>query len=96
MLPVGFMPTASKSGMQLVLCSASFLQTGDQNAPSNARHADLDCPFAHAPGAAPLSVFVITLAMPAPEAEVFPSLAPREVSFGPPRLDRVRGPPSLS
>lgn len=100
MLPVGFMPAMDATGAQLKLCSALFSplqdsQLQDTQTPADTQHSDLTCPFAQAGGAAPLTTLPPLVIAFTGSNEIFAPAAQLGISYGPPRIDRVRGPPTL-
>jgi hypothetical protein len=92
MLPVGFMP--SWNGAGITLCSGVVLQQ-DPSQPADSTHSDLTCPFAHAPGAAPLPVLPVLAAFHGQIIDRIEPVAQLQISFSPLRSHRVRGPPVL-
>jgi len=91
-LPVGFMLATQADGLQLAFCSGHLAGHGGHH---NA-HFDPPCPFAQAAVAANIDVpHLDTAAMPGTEQFV-PDRSVAAPLVGPQRIDRIRGPPSLS
>lgn len=106
-LPVGFMLGAGEHGFGMMLCGVSMPVAqehahhhhdgaGDENESTPKHSGGLTCPFAHAALGSPTSFDPLPGAIFARSASIILSDPQRFVSFGPPRLDRVRGPPALS
>ena len=110
-LPVGFMLTADADGLQLAFCpdQAPLVQSLDHAAAGHASHdghstdqkhagAHLDSPCAFAVAALAAVTDVPYLEPVATQAaeQVFPERVVAVPLTGPQRVDRIRGPPSLS
>lgn len=104
MLPVGFMPAAGEQGFGVVLCGVSAPKSdkhahhhhegAEQESASTSKHGGLTCPFAHAALGSPTSFAPLAGAVVTRSTAIALADAQHFVSFGPPRIDRVRGPPT--
>jgi hypothetical protein len=106
-LPVGFMLTTQAGGLALTFCPdrGAIVQGVDHGAMAHAGHGghqqhsghfDPPCPFALAAVAANIDVPQLDTAV-VPAAEQFvPKYSVAVPLAGPQRIDRIRGPPSLS
>jgi hypothetical protein len=110
-LPVGFMLDATQAhGLQLAFCpdQAPIVQSlehgvdhtgehgGEGSQHSGAAHAVTQCPFAVAAVAAVIDIPNLTpIAVQAAE-QILPEHSVAVPLAGPQRIDRIRGPPSLS
>lgn len=110
-LPVGFMLATQADGLQLAFCpdQAPIIQgldhaatshaghlAGGHGGPQHNGHLDPPCPFAVAAVAAVIDVpHLDTVAQQAAE-HILPERVIAVPLAGPPRADRIRGPPSLS
>jgi hypothetical protein len=103
-LPVGFMLATQADGLQLAFCpdQAPIVQghaahVGDSHSgPQHNSHFDPPCPFAVAAVAAVIDVpHLDTVALQAAE-QILPERTVAVPLAGLQRLDRIRGPPSLS
>jgi hypothetical protein len=110
-LPVGFMLAADSDGLQLAFCpdQAPIVQSVDHAASGHAGHdghaadqkhagAHLDSPCAFAVAALAANIDVPYLEPVAAQAaeHVLPERVVAVPLAGPTRVDRIRGPPSLS
>jgi hypothetical protein len=110
-LPVGFMLTADADGLQLAFCpdQAPIVQSVDQAASGHAgheghssdqkhagAHLDSPCAFAVAALAANIDVPYLEPVASQAAAHVLPERVVAVPLAGPYRVDRIRGPPSLS
>lgn len=104
-LPVGFMlATTQADGLQLALCpdQAAIVQghsghEHDHDASQHAgAHGATQCPFAVAAVAAVIDIPHLDPVAPQAAEPVLPECTVAVPLAGPQRIDRIRGPPSLS
>jgi hypothetical protein len=104
-LPVGFMLATQAEGLQLAFCpdQAPIIQSLDHAATDHVGHGtqhnghlDPPCPFAVAAVAAVIDIpHLDPVALQAAE-QIVPERAVAVPLAGPQRIERIRGPPSLS
>jgi hypothetical protein len=104
LVPAGFMLAPVDGRLAFVLCEPGVMAAGHHHHhPGNdlathhdGAHSDPTCPYAQSAGSAPLPTLPVLTAGPIPDRRVAPLAATQTfLTFGPPRQQTSRGPPSL-
>jgi hypothetical protein len=109
MVPAGFMLAPVDGHLGVVLCEPGVMAAGHDHhdhghhhhpgnelAAHHGTHGDPTCPYAQSAGSAPLPTLPVLTAGPIPDRLAAPPAATQTLlTFGPPRQQTSRGPPSL-
>jgi hypothetical protein len=107
LVPAGFMLAPVDGHLAVVLCEPGVMASGDHHlhhhhpgndpAAHHGMHGDPSCPYAQSAGSAPLPTLPVLTAGAIPDRLAATPVATQTLlTFGPPRQQTSRGPPSLA